>query len=130
MSLNWMAFYHFISSSTLFLFSYHLWYTHVIVCKKGERKNYTFSANLKPCIVVPILERVTRPGKIQISGFIFQSKIGQSSVLSYRKLHQRKQNYEIYKFLKFQLHSKTKEVKKLKEHERKLQKNKMDVRNL
>ena len=32
--------------------------------------------------------------------------------------------------MKFQFHGKTKEVKKLKEHERKLQKNKMDVRNL
>ena len=33
----------------------------------------------------------------------------------YRQLHQRKKNYEIYKYLKQQLSSKSKEIKDLKE---------------
>ena len=56
--------------------------------------------------------------------------LDQTILISIRQLHQRKQNYEIYKYLKFQFKNKTQEVKKLKEQERDLKKNKIDVRNL
>ena len=46
-----------------------------------------------------------------------------------RQLHQRKQNYEIYKYLKFELEKTTREVKRLREEEKQVRMNKGEVSN-
>ena len=79
--------------------------------------------------MVYIQEIVLLLGRTKTSGFsVISPADSLISTPNCRQLHQRKQNYEIYKFLKFQLQSKTKEFKKLKEQERNLKKNKAEVK--
>ena len=62
-----------LSSFYVFLFL-HLFSLSTLSLSEVNRYNslkLNFSANLKLYTVVPILERVPLPGKIQISGFIF-----------------------------------------------------------